>query len=191
MFCLLFFPRWSPRKWHHTYKYQKRKKKKTRAFLWGGRKVSTFSWLIDFSSHEILIKMDCLKQGWVQWGICIPKPPSARPLFHLGNSTSWLLSTREYLWWRCPRLSFCLRCQTDVGIWVGNLKGLACSSRVKGSANYIDKHAWDSSSIRQPFQQRKLWVSQTEHEYSFFYFFLLMLHSSDTSSFDWQISRKI
>lgn len=59
--------------------------------------------------------MDCLRRGGVRRGICIPKPPprcppppaspSARPLFHLGNSTLWLLSTREYLWWRCPRLS--------------------------------------------------------------------------------------
>lgn len=163
-----FFPRWSPRKWHHIHKHQKRK---TQGLPLGRQKSFNFFLTNRFSLHEILIKMDCLRPGWVQRGICIPEPPSARPLFHLGNSTSWLLSTREYLWWRCPTLSFCLCCQTDVGIWVANLKGLACSSGVKGSANYIDKHAWDSSSVRQPFQQRKLWVSQTEHEYSFFFFF--------------------
>lgn len=49
--------------------------------------------------------MDCLRQRWVQGEICITKALSARPLFHLWNSTLWLLSTREYLWWRGLRLS--------------------------------------------------------------------------------------
>ena len=53
----------------------------------GGRKVSTVSWLIDVLLHEILIVTGCLRRGRVQTGICIPKPLSARPLFHLWYST--------------------------------------------------------------------------------------------------------
>lgn len=66
-------------------------------FLWEKQKSFNFFLINTFSLHEILITMDCLTQGWVRWGICILEPLSDHPLFHLPNSTLWLLSTREYL----------------------------------------------------------------------------------------------
>lgn len=104
MFCLCFFFSKMLAQKMTSHMYQERQKQGTRPPL-GKQKSFNFFLINRFSLHEILIKMDCLTQGWVQWQICILEPLSAHPLFHLWNSTLWLLSTREYLWWRCPTLS--------------------------------------------------------------------------------------
>lgn len=122
-----------------------------------------------------------------------PHPtPASCPLFHPGGSTLRLLSSGEYLWWRCPPLSFC-RHQTDVGIWVAGSFGEERPQSSQGwwgrrrgaewkSTNYIDKHAWDSYNL---FWQRKLSGGALIFPHLFIYFTLLTRHSVDTFSCDW------
>lgn len=82
MFCLHFSKMVAQRMTSHTVCIRKGKNKGSGSH-WESRKVSTFFLINRFSLHEILIKMDCLTQGWVQWQICILKPLSAHPLFLL------------------------------------------------------------------------------------------------------------
>lgn len=96
MFCLCFSKMVAQKMTSHIRVSEKGKNKRF-GFLLGRHKSFDFFLINRFSLHEILIKTDCLTQGWVQCRICIPGPLSARPLFHLRNSTLWLLSTREYL----------------------------------------------------------------------------------------------
>lgn len=138
----------------------------------GGRKVSTVSWLIDVLLHEILITTGLFKTGPGADGDLHTQASFSSPIissliFHLVASVNQRIPLMKV----SSTLSFWLRCQTDVGIWVGNLKGLACSSGVKGRANYIDKHAWDSSSVRQPFQQRET-LSESDRTWIFLFFLL-------------------
>lgn len=147
--------------------------------------------------------MDCLRRGWVQRGICIPKPPaplvpsppsspSARPLFHLGNSTLWLLSTREYLWWRCPRLSHSASVARQMLAFESEtLRDGHVPLGWRGAqiilTNMHEIHPpSDNLSSRGNFE----WVRQNMNIRLFIYFILLMPHSSDTCSFDWHISCK-
>lgn len=82
-FCLLF-PRWSPRKWHHTCIQKKSQKEEIWLPLGRSKKSFNFFLINRFSLHEIFIKMDCLTQRWVLSHICIFKPPIISSLkFHL------------------------------------------------------------------------------------------------------------
>lgn len=135
-------------------------KAKTRASSGRCRKVSTFFLTNRFSMHEILIKTDCLRRGRAQWGICIPS------LFRLVH----------YFISEIPPCGFCQPENTsDEGVLDSHSASVARQMLAfewdplrdrhapqgwRGRANYIDKHAWDSSFIRQPFQPWKLWVSQ-------------------------------
>lgn len=135
-------------------------KGENKGFLWEMQKSFNFFLTNRFSLHEILIKTDCLRWGASAVRDLHPEPLSARPLFHLRNSTLWLLSTREYLWWRCPRLSHSASVARQMLAFERDpLRDRHAPWGWRGRANYIDKHAWDSSSIRQPFQPWKLWVS--------------------------------
>lgn len=135
-------------------------KGENKGFLWEMQKSLNFFLPNRFSMHEILIKTDCLRRGRAQWGICIPS------LFQLVH----------YFISEIPPCGFCQPENTsDEGVLDAHSASVARQMLAferdplrdrhapqgwRGRANYIDKHAWDSSFIRQPFQPWKLWVSQ-------------------------------
>lgn len=106
----------------------------------------------------------------MQWGICILKPLSARPLFHLWISTLWLLSTREYLWWRCPSLShFGSVARQMLAFESESLRDWHVPQGWRGEqiilTNMHEIHPLSDNL----FHRRNFWACQTGHEYSFFY----------------------
>lgn len=165
------FPTWSPRKWHHAHKHPEKRK---RGFPPGERRQKSFNcflinrcfitWNIN---HGGLFKTGPGADGDLHTQASFSSPIISSLIFHLVASVNQRIPLMKV----SSTLSFWRRCQTDVGIWVGNLKGLACSSGVKGRANYIDKHAWDSSSVRQPFQQRET-LSESDRTWIFLFFLL-------------------
>ena len=151
------------------------RKKRKQGFPPGGRRQKSFNcFLINrcFITWNInrdgLFKTGPGADGDLHTQASFSSPIISSLIFHLVASVNQRIPLMKV----SSTLSFWLRCQTDVGIWVGNLKGLACSSGVKGRANYIDKHAWDSSSVRQPFQQRET-LSESDRTWIFLFFFNL------------------